>query len=133
MARYVIDAPTLLHLVTSGVDVDRSHQLVSTSSVRSDMLALLFDAVRRGEVDAVEARRLHVAATELKLRLLGDRVSRWTAWQIATEQGWSEISGAEYLALVRLQADALVTVDRELAARASGVVPVKAIEVLAAS
>jgi hypothetical protein len=30
----------------------------------------------------------HERLTELKMRLLGDRVSRRTAWKVAREQGW---------------------------------------------
>lgn len=40
------------------------------------------------------------------MRLLGDRVSRRTAWEIAREQGWETTYGAEYVAVTRLQADA---------------------------
>jgi predicted nucleic acid-binding protein len=61
--------------------------------------------------------------TELKIRLLGDRVSRRTAWDIALAHGWDTLRDAEYLAVTRLQADALVTVDPSLAAVAAGMVP----------
>ena len=43
--------------------------------------------------------------TQLKLRLLGDRVSRSTAWKIARQQDWDSLRDAEYLAITRLQAD----------------------------
>lgn len=66
---------------------------------------------------------LHELMTQLKMRLLGDRVSRRTAWQIALAHGWSTIQDAEYLAVAKLQADALVTVSPDLAAKAAGVVP----------
>jgi predicted nucleic acid-binding protein len=67
--------------------------------------------------------QLHERITELRMRLLGDRVSRRTAWRIAVDRGWSTIQDAEYLAVAQLQADALVTVDSELAVKAAGVVP----------
>ena len=67
---------------------------------------------------------LHERMTEVKMRLLGDRVSRRTAWQIAMGQGWSTIQDAEYLAVTKLQGDALVTESSELAAKAAGIVPV---------
>ena len=57
------------------------------------------------------------------MRLLGDRVSRRTAWKIAREQGWNTTYDAEYLAVTKLQADALVTVDPALAAKAKDIVP----------
>jgi len=43
--------------------------------------------------------------------LLGDRVSRRTAWRIALEHGWDTIGDAEYLAVTQLQADVLITID----------------------
>ena len=116
MTRYVIDPPTLLQLVTRGQLVSAEHQLVAPNSIRSQALALLFAAVRGGDLAEVEALGLHDRMTELKLRLLGDRVSRRTAWTIAREQGWESIDDAEYLAVTRLQADALVTVNSDLAA-----------------
>jgi len=56
------------------------------------------------------------------MRLLGDRVSRRTAWKIAREQGWETTYDAEYLAVTKLQADALVTVNPALASKAKEVV-----------
>ena len=62
------------------------------------------------------------------MRLLGDRVSRRTAWQLAREHDWSALRDAEYLAVTRLQADALVTVDPGLASAARDVVAVAAVD-----
>ena len=124
MARYVIDAPTLLHLVESDLDVDASHQLVAPNSIRSEALHLLLLGVRRGERTEEAALEIHERMTEVKMRLLGDRVSRRTAWRIARQRDWDTLRDAEYLAVTRLQADALVTVDPELAAKAGDDVPV---------
>jgi predicted nucleic acid-binding protein len=46
------------------------------------------------------------------------------AWRIARQHDWATLRDAEYLAIARLQADALVTVDADLAAKAADVVPV---------
>ena len=132
MARYVIDAPTLLHLVTENVTIDPAHQLVAPNPIRSQALQLLLEAVRRGEIAEEVALRRHERLTELKMRLLGDRVSRRTAWKIAREHGWDTIVEAEYLAVCTLQADALVTVDEAMAARATGIVPLAPVAALAA-
>lgn len=70
--------------------------------------------------------------TELKMRLLGDRVSRCVAWNIDVEQGWETTYDAEYLAVTRLQADAFITVDPGMLAKAKGVVPVAPLEALLA-
>ena len=112
MTRYVIDAPTLLHVSSTGVEINPQHQLVAPNLIRSEALALLFAAVRRGDLPEPVALQHHERLTEFKMRLLGDRVSRRTAWKIAREQGWETTLDAEYLAVTRLQADALVTIDR---------------------
>lgn len=75
----------------------------------------------------------HERLTEVKVRLLGDRVSRRTAWRIAHEQGWDTIGDAEYLAVTRLQADALITMDASLARRATGIVPLASPDDLASA
>ena len=130
MARYVVDAPTVLHLVDQGLAVHPSVQLVAPSSIRSEALQLLLQDVAAGRRTEAAALRTHERVTELKMRLLGDRVSRGTAWRIAREHGWQALRDAEHLAVTRLQADALVTVDPELARRAEGVVPVAPLEAL---
>jgi predicted nucleic acid-binding protein len=132
MARYVIDAPTLVHLVDAGLRVDPGHQLVAPSSIRSEALELLLRDVRAGERTEKAALAAHERMTEIKIRLLGDRVSRKTAWRVAREHDWDTLRDAEYLAVTRLQADALVTVDPELAAVARDVVPLAAVDDLLA-
>ena len=124
MARYVLDAPTLLHLIAEGTEVDPAHQLVAPSLIRSQALSLLFAAVRRGDISERVALARHERLTELKMRLLNDRVSRRTAWQIAAEQGWETTLEAEYFAVTKLQADAFVTIDGAMAAMARSIVDV---------
>jgi hypothetical protein len=121
--RYAIDPPTLVHLAERDLRVDPGHQLVAPNSIRSQALQLLLERVRGGEVAERDALRWHERMTELKIRLLGDRVSRRTAWGIAVEQRMREIRDAEYLAVARLQADALIALGPELAAAAAGIVP----------
>src|SRR5579863_2527454 len=133
MARYVIDAPTLLHLVDAGLRPGAGHQLVAPNSIRSEALELLLADVRadrRTERSALEA---HERMTALKIRTLGDRVSRRTAWQLAREHDWDTLRDAEYLAVTRLQADALITVDPRLAAIAQEAVPVASLDDLLTS
>ncbi|HEY6933807.1 MAG TPA: hypothetical protein VI452_10440 [Marmoricola sp.] len=123
MARYVIDAPTLLHLVDHDLSIYARHQLVAPNSIRSEALERMLREVRDGRRSEKEALQCHQRMTELKIRLLGDRVSRRTAWDIALAHGWDTLRDAEYLAVTRLQADALVTVDHDLASVAAGIVP----------
>jgi predicted nucleic acid-binding protein len=130
MPRYVIDAPTLLHLVVGEVAVDPAHQLVAPSAIRSEALQLLLNDVHRGDRTDREALTLHTRMTEVKMRLLGDRMSRATAWRLARDQGWATLRDAEYLAVTKLQADALITVDPQLAAKAQNIVPVASLDAL---
>ena len=130
MTRYVIDAPTLLHIVANDVQVSPRHQIVAPNLIRSQALSLLLGAVRRGELTEDVALEHHERLTELKMRLLNDRVSRRTAWKIAREQGWASTRDAEYLAITRRQADALVTINPALAAKAEDVVPLALLEAL---
>ena len=133
MARYVLDAVTLLHVVTHNVAIDVSHQIVAPNAIRSQALTMLLDAVNAGELSEADALALHERLTELKMRLLGDLVSRRTAWKIAREHGWTSTLDAEYLAVCRLQADALVTVDTGFAARAAGIVALAPLSALTAA
>ena len=128
MARYVIDAPTLLHLVDAGLQIDPGHQLVAPNSIRSEALELLLHDVRAGRRTEATALQAHERVTEIKLRLLGDRVSRRTAWKLARQHDWETLRDAEYLAITRLQADALVTVDPIFAATAGDIVAVAGID-----
>lgn len=132
MARYVIDAPTLLHLVDAGLLVDPAHQLVAPNSIRSEALELLLGDVRAGLRTEAAAMAAHEQMTAVKLRQLGDRVSRRTAWKVARQHDWDTLRDAEYIAITRLQADALITVDPRLAAIACHDIPVAAIDDLLA-
>lgn len=132
MTRYVIDAPTLLHLIANDVRISPRHQIVAPNLIRSQGLSMLFEAVRHGDLAEDLALQHHERLTELKMRLLSDRVSRRSAWKIAREHGWETTYDAEYLAVAKLQADALVTVTPVLAAKAKEVVPLAPLEALAA-
>ncbi len=132
MTRFVIDASTLLHLVGERVPVAAGHQLVAPQLLRSQALALLFDEVRRGELTEAQALDRHDEMTRMKVRLLGDRVSRRVAWEIARDHGLDYTAEAEYLAVTRLQADLFVSVDRAARTQAQGIVPVGTIDQLSA-
>jgi predicted nucleic acid-binding protein len=128
----VIDAPTLLHVVETGLQVGPGHQLVAPNSIRSEALELLLRDVRAGKRAEAAALEAHERMTGIKIRLLGDRVSRRTAWQLARQHDWDTLRDAEYLAVTRLQADALVTVDQNLAAAARDIVAVADLDALLA-
>jgi len=99
MARYAVDAPTLVHIVDQDLSIHPSRQLVAPSSIRTESLELLLRDVRDGKRSDREAMACHERMIQLKMRLLGDRVSRRTAWQLAREREWASLREAEYLAV----------------------------------
>lgn len=132
MTRFAIDAVAALRLVREGEPIAEGHQLVAPNVLRSEVLSHLYRAARRGELSRGEARAQLERLASLRVRLLGDRVSRAVAWEIAEQLGWDDIGVAEYLAVARLQADAFVTLDPEMARRVEGVVTVAPFEALRA-
>lgn len=128
MARYVIEPEVALTLAGQQAKVPAKHKLFAPTLLRSQVLAQLFAAARRGEVTREEANSRLDYLRRLRVRLLGDRVLQRVAWDIASELGWQDTFVAEYLALTRLQADALVTCNAELAAAARKVVAVARLE-----
>lgn len=130
--RFVVDCSAVLQLASEGIDVAPEHELLAPTLLRSQTLSALHERVHRGELtEEVAAERL-ARIQELSIRLLGDAVLRRNAWRIADQLGWAETYDAEYLALTRLQADAFVTLDAELARSAEGIVPTATIDALTA-
>jgi predicted nucleic acid-binding protein len=130
VTRFVVDCGVVLQLASEGYEVPDEHELLAPTLLRSQTLSALHEAVHRGELSAEAAAERLDRIQAIKIRLLGDAVLRALAWRLADELGWAETYDAEYLALTRLQADAFVTLDEELARRAEGVVPTAPIEAL---
>lgn len=130
MSRVAITPDALILLVEQGVQQPAEHQLVAPGSVRSQVLDVLLARVNAGQLNETRALELHERLTAMKLRVLNDRVSRRTAWQIARAKGLDSVRDAEYLAVAKLQADVLVTTDQRLAELAAGIVPVAGVELL---
>ena len=130
MTRFVVDAGVAIELARSGYEVPAGHELLAPTLIRSQTLSLLHEAVDRGELEAAAAQELLERIWKLPLRLLGDAVLRRLAWKLAGDLGWGSTYAAEYVALTRLQGDALVTLDEELARSVAGVVPTARIEAL---
>jgi predicted nucleic acid-binding protein len=130
MTRYVIAPAVALRLVADGAAVAAEHRLLAPTLLRSQVLSQLYRAVQRGELTREDADRRLDGVRGLRIRLLGDRVLQRVAWTIADELGRPDTLDAEYLALTRLQADAFVTLDPQLAAAAEGVVPIAPFEAL---
>ncbi len=130
MPRYVIGPEVVRRLAQERAAVAAAHRLVAPTLLRSQLLAQLYRAVRQGELTRQEAERQLAYMRRLQIRLLGDRVLQSEAWKVAEQLGWPDTFDAEYVALARLQADALITLDARLAAAAAGLVPVAPFEAL---
>lgn len=130
MTRYVIRPDVALRLVEDGVAVRAEHQLLAPTLIRSQLLSQLYQRVQGGELTRAEAGERLDAVRGLRLRLLGDRVLQNVAWKLADELGWPDTLDAEYLALTRLQADALVTSDDRFREAVRGVVQVASVDAL---
>jgi predicted nucleic acid-binding protein len=130
VARFVVDCKTLLGIAAGEVEVAAAHQLVAPTLVRSQALSALYEASRRGEISAAEGLERVARINSLKVRFLGDKVLQRQAWKVADQLGWKTTYDAEYVALTKLQADALVTSDPDLARAVSGLVSTASVDAL---
>jgi predicted nucleic acid-binding protein len=130
MTRFAIDAPAAIRLVREGVTLSDTHRLVAPNLLRSQALSSLYRDVRAGRLRDDEAAELLRGITTMRIRLLGDRVSRAVAWQVAKQLDWDDTTNAEYVAVAKLQADVFVTLDPELARQVAGIVPTAPFEAL---
>jgi len=130
MTRFVVDAGAAIHLASEEVEVSSEHELLAPTLLRSQTLSVLHEAVQRGEIPPDVARDHLARIGRMSIRLLGDAVLRRRAWDLASQLGWASTYDAEYVALTQLQADALVTLDAELARRVEGVVATASINAL---
>ena len=128
MSRYVIRPDVAIALARDEAVIREEHELLAHTLLRSQVLTLLYRAVRDGELSQQEAENAIGYVRRLKLRLLGDRVLQSVAWDMADQLDWPDTLDAEYVALTRLQADALVTLDERLAHAARRLVPVASID-----
>ncbi len=130
MSRFVVDADVLIGILGGEIEASPKHQLLAPTLVRSQVLARIYSAVRDGDMTEEDGRDRLDRLGKLKIRLLGDSVLREVAWEMAEELDWESTFDAEYLALTRLQADALVTTDDNLRLAAEGLVESVSVEAL---
>lgn len=124
MTKYVIGPDTALKLAARSAAIPATSRLLAPTLLRSQVLAQLYADVRRGSIDKKTAAARLDYLRALQIRLLGDRVLQSTAWQVAERLGWPDTFFAEYIALTKLQADALVVEDPGVADAASRIVAV---------
>lgn len=130
MTRFVIDAGVALHLAAEAIDVSSEHELLAPTLLRSQVLSRLHEAVHSGEITTDVGQERLASIASMPIRLLGDAVLRRNAWKVADRLGWASTYAAEYVALTILQADALVTLDADLARQVGGVIATAPIEAL---
>jgi len=130
MTRFVIGPDVALRLAGDRAVIRAEHQLLAPTLVRSQLLSLLYQAVRRGEVTKQDAEAQLDYFRGLRIRLLGDRVLQSVAWKVADQLGWVDTFDAEYVALTQLQADAFITLDDRLAQAVRDLVTVASVEAL---
>ncbi len=133
MTRFVVDCETLLRIAAGEIEVAREHKLVAPTLVRSQALAALYEAARRGEISATRGIERVTRINSLKVRFLGDKVLQRTAWKVADQLGLETTFDAEFVALTQLQADVFVTSDSDLAQAVSGLVETATIDALRAA
>jgi predicted nucleic acid-binding protein len=130
VTRFVIDCDTLLRIGAGEIEVAAGHKLVAPTLVRSQALAALYEAARRGEISVAQGLERVTRINSLKVRFLGDKVLQRTAWKVADQLGWETTYDAEFVALTQLQADAFVTSDGDLARAVSDLVETATIDAL---
>jgi predicted nucleic acid-binding protein len=130
MTKFVVDASAVIHLVTAEIEVSGAHELLAPTLLRSQVLSLLHEAVQRGELASDVARERLGRIGRMPIRLLGDAVLRRRAWEVADRLGWASTYNAEYVALTQLQAEALITMDMDLARSVEGIVKTASIDAL---
>jgi predicted nucleic acid-binding protein len=130
MTRYVIGPDVAIRLAGDEAVVPDGHHMLAPALLRSQLLSLLYQAVRRGEMTKEDAERRLFYVRGMRIRLLEDHELQVVAWKVAGQFGWPDTFDAEYVALTQLQADALITLDRQLAGAVKGLVTVAPIEAL---
>jgi len=130
VTRFVVDCGVVLQLASEGIEVPAEHELLAPTLLRSQTLSALHEAVQRGELAADVARERLADIGRMRIRLLGDAVLRRNAWEVADRLGWASTYDAEYVALTKLQADALVTLDAGLARQVEVIVHTATIDAL---
>jgi len=128
MTRYVIGPDVAIRLARDQAVIRGGHQILAPALLRSQVLSLLYQAVRRGEMTRKDAERQLEYVRGLRIRLLGDRVLQNVACKAAVLLGWPDTFDAEYVALTQLHAHALITLDRQLAHAVKDLVTVAPIE-----
>jgi predicted nucleic acid-binding protein len=132
MTRYVIGPDVAIRLAGDEAVIPDGHHILAPALLRPQMLSLLYQAVHRGEMTMEDAERrlFYVRGMRIRLHEDDDHFLQNAAWQVADQLGWPDTFDAEYVALTQLEADAMITLDRQLADAVKDLVTVAPIEAL---
>jgi len=103
----VIGPDVAIRLARDQAVIRGGQQILAPALLRSQVLSLLYQAVRRGEMTRKDAER-----------------------HLEYVLGWPDTFDAEYVALTQLHADALITLDRQLADAVKDLVTVAPLKAL---
>ena len=79
MTKYVIGPDVAIRLAHDQAVIGDEHQILAPTLLRSQLLTLLYQAVRSGEMTKKDAERQLNYVRGLRIRLLGDRVLQTVA------------------------------------------------------
>jgi hypothetical protein len=79
MTKYVIGPDVAIRLAHDHAVIGDEHQILAPTLLRSQLLSLLYQAVRDGEMTKKDAEQTLNYVRGLRIRLLGDRVLQQVA------------------------------------------------------
>ena len=114
--KLVVDASVALAAAATphGFARFRRHELIAPGLLRYETSSALHEAAWRGELAADQSGRTHERLLEAGIALVDSVELSREAWRVADEFGWAKTYDASYVALARINACQLVTLDARL-------------------
>lgn len=112
----VVDASVAVPacLAADGFSVLPDSDLVAPALLWSEARSALHELVWRGEITGSDGDAAREALEHCPVRRVDDNRLGGEAWRVADELGWAKTYDAEYVALARLLACRVVTLDARL-------------------
>jgi len=111
--RLVVDANVVVQLQISGGRLGplSGHELVGPPLVMAEATSSIRELVYRAEIPPDRGRGFVTGLSDLPITILEPDGLRIAAWDVSIELGWAKTYDAEYVALARLLACPIVTLD----------------------